>query len=150
MRTKFHTTILQAGKTATGIKVPEEIVESFKAGKKPPVRITINNYTYRSTIAVMGGAFMVGISAEHRKGANVTGGEEADVYIELDTEPRVVEVPKDFQKALNSNSIAKRNFEALSYSNKKAHILQIEGAKTADTRTRRIANTIGLLGKNSK
>ena len=87
MKSKFHTTILQAGKTATGIVVPEKIVESFKAGKKPPVRITINNYTYRSTIAVMGGVYMVGISAEHRKGANVAGGEEVDVYIELDTEP---------------------------------------------------------------
>lgn len=150
MKTKFHTTILHAGKTATGIKVPEEIVENFKAGKKPPVRITINNYTYRSTIAVMGGVFMVGISAEHRKGANVSGGEEVDVYIELDTEPRVVEVPEDFQKALNRNAIAKRNFEALSYSNRKGHISQIEGAKTVETRTRRIANAISLLGKNSK
>jgi Bacteriocin-protection, YdeI or OmpD-Associated/Domain of unknown function (DUF1905) len=150
MKTKFHTTILQAGKTATGIKVPGEIVESFKAGKKPPVCITINNYTYRSTIAVMGGVYMVGVSAEHRKGANVAGGEEVDVYIELDTEPREVVVPEDFQKALNSNSIAKRNFEALSYSNKKVHILQIEGSKAADTRTRRIANAIRLLEKNSK
>ena len=120
MKTKFHTTILQAGKTATGIKVPEKIVESFKAGKKPPVRVTINNYTYRSTIAVMGGVYMVGVSTEHRKGANVAGGEEVDVYIELDTEPREAVVPEDFQKALNSNSIAKRNFEALSYSNKKS------------------------------
>ena len=150
MKTKFHTTVIQAGKTATGINVPEKIVESFKAGKKPPVRITINNYTYRSTIAVMDGVYMVGVSAEHRKGANVAGGEEVDVYIELDTEPREVVVPEDFQKALNSNSIAKRNFEGLSYSNKKVHILQIEGAKTADTRTRRIDKAISVLGKNSK
>jgi Bacteriocin-protection, YdeI or OmpD-Associated/Domain of unknown function (DUF1905) len=150
MKTKFHTTILQAGKTATGIKIPEKIVESFNAGKKPPVRITINNYTYRNTIAVMGGVYMVGISAEHRKGANVAGGEEVDVYIELDTEPREVVVPEDFQKALNSNPIAKQNFETLSYSNKKAHVLQIEGAKVADTRTRRIAHAIGLLEKNAK
>ncbi|MEP6948044.1 MAG: YdeI/OmpD-associated family protein [Ginsengibacter sp.] len=150
MKTKFHTTILQAGKTATGIKVPEKIVESFKAGKKPPVRITINNYTYRNTIAVMGGVYMVGISAEHRKGANVAGGEGVNVYIELDTGPREVVVPEDFQKAINSNAVAKRNFEALSYSNKKAHISQIEGTKNADTRTRRIAKAIDLLGKNSK
>ena len=93
---------------------------------------------------------MVGVNAEHRKGANVAGGEEVDVYIELDTEPREVVVPEDFQKALNSNSIAKRNFEALSYSNKKSHIMQIEGAKAEETRKRRIANAISLLGKNSK
>ncbi len=150
MKTKFHTTILQAGKTATGVKVPEKIVESFNAGKKPPVRITINNYTYRSTIAVMGGVYMVGISAEHRKGAKVAGGEEVDVYIELDTEPREVTVPDDFQKELNSHPLAKKNFEALSYSHKKAHVLPIEGAKTAETRARRIVNAISLLEKMSK
>ena len=149
MKKKFRTKILQAGKTATGIKVPEEIVESFKAGKKPPVRITINNYTYRSTIAVMGGVYMVGISAEHRKGANVNGGEEVDVYIEHDTEIREVVAPQDFRKALDNNSVAKKNFEALSYSNKKWHILQIEGAKAAETRARRIVNSISLLSKKA-
>jgi hypothetical protein len=83
---KFKTTLLQAGKTATGIKIPPEIVESLGAGKKPPVRITINGYTYRNTVAVMGGAYMVGVSAEHRKGANVKGGDVLEVIIELDTQ----------------------------------------------------------------
>jgi hypothetical protein len=142
---KFKTTILQAGKTATGIKVPSEIVESFNAGKKPPVKITINGYTYRSTIAVMGGAFMVGISAENRKGAKVNGGDTIEVKIELDTEVRVVEVPEEFQKALNKNATAKKNFEQLSNSKKKWLTLPISDAKTEETKVRRIEKAIALL-----
>jgi hypothetical protein len=142
---KFKTTILQAGKTATGIKVPSEIVESFNAGKKPPVKVTINGYTYRNTIAVMSGAFMVGISAEHRKGANVNGGDKIEVNIELDTEQRVVDVPEAFQKALNKNAAAKKNFEQLSNSKKKWLTLPITEAKTEETKTRRIEKAIALL-----
>ena len=142
---KFKTTILQAGKTATDIKVPSEIVESFKAGKKPPVKVTINGYTYRSTIAVMGGAFMVGISAENRKGAKVNGGDTIEVKIELDTEVRVVEVPEEFQKALNKNAAAKKTFEQLSNSKKKWLTIPITEAKTEETKVKRIEKAIALL-----
>ena len=83
---KFHTRLLQSGKTAVGIQVPNEVVEALGAGKRPPVRVTINGYTYRNTIAVMGGVFMVGVSAENRENANVAGGDEVDVDIELDTQ----------------------------------------------------------------
>src|SRR5438034_300605 len=110
---KFKTTLLQAGKTATGIQVADEIVEGFKAGKKPPVRITINGYTYRNTIAVMGGVYMVGVSAEHRKGAGVEGGDEIEVTIELDTAPREVEIPAELEKALSKNKAAKTFFDSL-------------------------------------
>lgn len=142
---RFHTTILQADKNATGIQIPAEVVESLGAGKRPPVRVTINGYTYRNTVAVMGGVFMVGVSAEHRKGARVAGGDEVDVEIELDSEPRVVTVPPDFQAALDSDSAAKRFFEGLSYSNKSRHVLAIEGAKTVETRQRRIDKAINDL-----
>jgi len=97
---KFRTTLLEAGKTAVGMVVPPEIVEGLGAGKRPPVRITINSYSYRNTVAVMGGKFMVGVSAEHRAGAHVKGGDEVEVGIELDTAPREVTVPADFAKAL--------------------------------------------------
>ena len=142
---KFKTTILQAGKTATGIKVPSEIVENFNAGKKPPVKVTINGYTYRSTIAVMGGAFMVGISAENRKEAKVNGGDTIEVKIELDTEVRVVEVPEEFQKALNKNAAAKKAFEQLSNSKKKWLTIPITEAKTEETKVKRIEKAIALL-----
>lgn len=142
---RFHTTILQADKNATGIQIPAEVVESLGAGKRPPVRVTINGYTYRNTVAVMGGVFMVGVSAEHRKGAGVAGGDEVAVEIELDTEPRVVTVPPDFQAALDNDSAAKRCFEGLSYSNQSRHVLAIEGAKTVETRQRRIDKAVSEL-----
>ena len=69
---KFKTKIIQSGNN-TGINIPENVIESFNAGKKPPVKITLNKYTYRNTVAVMGGKYMVSLSSENRKNANVTG-----------------------------------------------------------------------------
>src|SRR2546426_2902193 len=135
---RFHTTILQAGGTATGIRIPDEIVESLGAGKRPPVRVTINGYTYRNTVAVYGGEYLVGVSAEHRAGAGVAGGDEIDVDIELDTAPREVSVPADFAAALEAEPNARRTFDGLSYSNKSWQVLQVQGAKTDETRQRRI------------
>lgn len=143
----FNTTLLQAGKTATGIKIPAELVEKLGAGKKPPVKVTINGYTYRNTVAVMGGAFMVGVSAENRKAADVAGGDNIDVTLELDTETRIVEVPKDLQKALKSNPEAAKTFESLSYSKKQWLVLPVKDAKIKETRQRRIEKAIVLLNE---
>jgi hypothetical protein len=143
---RFHTTILQTDKTATGIRVPDEVVAALGAGKRPAVKVTINGFTYRSTVAVMGGAFMVGVSAENRAGAGVAGGDAVDVDIELDTAPRVVTVPDDFAAALDAEPAARRTFDGLSYSNKSWHVLQITGAKTDETRQRRIAKSVETLG----
>jgi hypothetical protein len=142
---KFHTTLLQSGKTATGIQVPNEVVESLGAGKRPPVRVTINGYTYRNTIAVMGGVFMVGVAAERREKARVAGGDQIDVEIELDTAPRELAVPFDFSTALATEPAARRSFESLSYSRKQALVLPIEQAKTPATRQRRIDKALVAL-----
>jgi hypothetical protein len=142
---RFRTTIELGGKTATGIRVPSDVVESLGSGKRPPVRVTINGHTYRSTVAVMGGAFMVGVSAEERANTGVAAGDEVDVDIELDTEPRQVVVPPDFAEALAADDEARRIFDGLSYSNKRRHVLSIEGAKTAETRRRRIDKAVTAL-----
>jgi hypothetical protein len=142
---RFRTTILQSGKTATGIRVPPEVVEALGAGKRPAVKVTINGYTYRSTVAVTSGAYMVGVSAEHRAGAGVAGGDEVDVDMELDTAPREVEVPADLAAALDAEPDARRTFDGLSYSNKSWHVLQVTGAKTDETRRRRIARSVAAL-----
>lgn len=142
---RFRATIEQSGKTATGIRVPDEVVEGLGAGKRPAVKVTIKGFTYRSTVASMGGVFMVGVSAENRAGAGVAGGDEVDVDIELDTAPREVTVPPDLAKALKQDAKAQETFESLSYSNKGWHVLSIEGAKTEETRQRRIAKSIGAL-----
>jgi hypothetical protein len=142
---KFHTTILQAGKTATGIQIPDDVIEKLGSSKRPAVRVTINGYTYRSTVAVMGGRFMVGVSAENREKAKVAGGDKVDVEIELDTEPREVALPSDFEAALNRHGKVRKYFDGLSYSKQKAFVQGIEGAKTAETRQRRIDKAVGEL-----
>jgi hypothetical protein len=142
---RFRTTIEQSGKTTTGFEVPESIVDALGKGKRPPVSVTINGYTWRSTVAVMGGVYMLGVSAEHRAGAGVAGGDEVEVDVELDTEPRSVDVPHDFGAALDAEPAARRTFDGLSYSNQSWHVLQVDGAKTADTRERRIARSIAAL-----
>jgi hypothetical protein len=142
---RFRTTIQQGGKTATGIQVPEQVVEALGSGKRPAVKVTINGYTYRSSVAVLGGQYMVGVSAVHRAGAGVAGGDEVDVDIELDTAPREVTVPADLAAALAAEPEARRTFDGLSYSNKSWHVLQVEGAKTDETRQRRIARSVDTL-----
>ena len=142
---RFRTTIEQSGKTATGIRIPDEIVEALGAGRRPPVKVTINGFTYRSTVAVMDGAYMVGVSAENRAGARVAGGDEVEVQIELDTEPREVSVPDDFAAALDAEPKARETFDRLSNSNKGWHVLQVTGAKTDETRQRRIGKSVEML-----
>ena len=142
---KFRTTLLKAGKTATGIRVPDEIVEALGQGKRPLVLVTINGHTYRSAIAVMRGTFMVGVSAENRSAAGVAGGDELDVDIELDTEPRVATVPQDLADALVRDKIAARSFDGLTDAKKRHLVRAIEDAKTAETRQRRIAKAVSTL-----
>jgi uncharacterized protein DUF1905/bacteriocin resistance YdeI/OmpD-like protein len=142
---RFRTTIIQSGKTATGIRIPDEIVEALGSGKRPAVKVTIHGYTYRSSVAVMDGAYMVGVSAEHRAATGVAGGDEVEVDIELDTEPREVTVPADLSAALDAEPSARRTFDGLSYSNRSWHVLQVTGARTDETRRRRIARSIAAL-----
>ena len=142
---RFRTNILQSGKTATGIRVPDEVVESLGAGKRPPVTVTINGVSYRSTIAVMDGAYMVSVSAENRAATGVKGGDEVDVDIELDTAPRTIDVPEDLAAALDAEPRARATFDALSNSNQGWHVLQVTGAKTDETRQRRIAKSVASL-----
>jgi hypothetical protein len=141
----FHSVVKLGGKTATGIPVPEEVVTSLGSSKRPPVRVTINGHTYRSTLASRGGQFMLPISAENRSSAGVAAGDEVEVDIELDTAPREVTVPPDLAEALERDVDAKRFFEELSYSQKQRHVLPIEQAKTAETRQRRIDKALSML-----
>ncbi len=147
---QFRSTIELGGKTATGMQVPPEIVEALGAGKRPAVTVTLNGYTYRSTVAPMGGVFMLPVSAEVRAAAGVKAGDEVDVHVELDSAPREVAVPADFQAALDADPDAKSAFEQLSYSNKRQHTLSIEGAKSAETRQRRIDKAISTLCERKK
>jgi hypothetical protein len=142
---EFHATVQLNGKTATGIRVPDDIVEALGGGKHPAVRVTINGYTYRSSIAAMGGVFLIPVSAEVRGQAGVAAGDAVKVDVEMDTEPRTVTVPPDFAAALAADPAAQATFDKLSYSQQRQHTLSIEGAKTPETRQRRIDKAVGTL-----
>ena len=142
---RFRGKILLGGKTATGIRVPDEVVASLGPSKRPAVRVTIESYTYRNSVASMGGDFMLPVSAEVRENAGVVAGDEVDVDIELDTELREVSLPPDFADALDRDADARRFFDGLSHSNKRRLLIPIEEAKTAETRERRIAKTVTML-----
>lgn len=142
---KFHTTIKQSGKNATGIVIPNEVIEQLGAGKKPPVNVEVNGYAYRSTVATIDGSYMVGFNADHRAASGLNGGDEVEVDIELDTVPRTIEVPADLQAALDAEPKAKATFDGLSNSLKSYHVYQVNTAKTDETRQRRIEKSVSVL-----
>jgi hypothetical protein len=142
---RFRTTILGGDKTAAGIEIPPEVVEALGSGKKPPVRVTMNGFTYRSSIATVSGVFMVGVTNDFRKESGLAAGDEVDVDIEVDTEKREVVVPPDFAAALDGDPEARRFFDGLSYSNKRRFTMPIDDAKTPETRQRRIDKAVATL-----
>ena len=146
MKATFSTAIVQAeGKNATGIRVPAEAIAALGTHKKPKVVVSLNGYSYRSTVAAYGDVFMIPLSAEHRGAAGVQANDMVEVTIELDTEPRTVEVPDDLAAALAEKVGAAAAFEALSPSARKEHVRQVESAKAQETRSRRIAGIIEKL-----
>ena len=142
---RFQSVLELAGKTATGFRVPREVVEALGKGKRPPVLVTINGYSYRNTVAVYGDEYLLGVAAEHRQAAGVQAGDLLDVDLVLDTAPREVDVPADFAAALEADPEAQRFFESLSYSNKRRFTLSVEDAKSAETRERRIEKYVSQL-----
>jgi hypothetical protein len=142
---QFRTTIELGGKTATGFEVPADVVEQLGTGKRPAVTVSIGGHTYRSTVAVMGGRFMVPLSAENRAAAGVAAGDEVEVGLDPDTRPREVELPADFAAALEREPAVAAFFADISYSDKRWHVLAVEGAKKAETRARRIEKSVAML-----
>jgi hypothetical protein len=142
---KFSTRMFQDGNN-TGIEVPADVVDALGAGKRPPVAVTVNGFEYRSTVAPMGGKFLVPFSAARRQESGIKGGDAIDVDLTLDTAPRTIEVPVDLRAALDASPKAADAWEKLSFSNRKAHVDAVQGAKAAETRARRIAVIVTKLG----
>ncbi len=138
---RFTTTIELAGRTATGIPVPEEVVLGLGRGKRVPVTVTLGGHSYRSTIAAYNGVYMLPLAAEHREAAGVAAGQEVEVDLEVDDAPRVVDVPEDLASALAGDEAARAAFERL----KRRIVLSVEGAKAAETRARRIDRAVAEL-----
>ena len=134
-----------SGRTATGFEVPPAVVEALGAGKHPKVTVTVNGFTYRSSIALMGGRYLVGVSAERRAAAGLRAGDPLDVELALDTAVRDVEVPDDLAAALAADPDAKTFWDGLSYSNRSWHVLQVTGAKKPETRAAGVLKTVAAL-----
>lgn len=146
MGVTFLTSVKQAeGKKATGIAVPAEMIDKLGTGKKPSVRVSLNGYSYSSTVGVMNGEFMIPLSAAHRDASGLKAGDQVEVVLELDLEPRTVEVPDDLRAALSATEGATEVFEALAFSKRKEFVRQVVDAKTQETRERRISGVIAKL-----
>lgn len=141
---RFETTLSQIGNN-TGIEVPAEVVEALGGGRRAAVVVDVNGYVYPSTLAVMGGRQLIPFSADKRAATGLSGGDPIVVELRLDTAPRTVEVPDDLAAALGAAG-ARAAFDALAPSARKAHVANVEGAKTADTRARRITSLATKLG----
>jgi Bacteriocin-protection, YdeI or OmpD-Associated/Domain of unknown function (DUF1905) len=137
---EFRATVVLGGKTATGIQVPDEIVETLGSGKRPPVVVTIGDYSYRTTVAAYTGSYWVPLAAEHREAAGVAAEQEVDVAIELDTAPREVTVPEDLGAAMDDD--ARTAYEGLSFTHRKEWVRWVEEAKKPETRAARVARTV--------
>ena len=146
MAETFTTTVLKAGLNAAGIEVPANVIAALGSTKKPPVIVRLAGYSYRSTVAVMDGAFMIPLSQEHRAAAGVNAGDTLEVTLELDSEPRTVEVPDDLAAALSVKPGARAAFDGQAFSKRKEFVRQVEEAKTAETRERRITKIVAQLG----
>jgi len=142
---RFRTTLLQNSKTATGIPVPADVMDALAAGRAPKVAVTINGYTYRSSVATVNGGPMIGVSEAVRAATGVRGGDQIEVDVVLDTAPRTVTVPDDLAAALDAEPAARRTFDGLSYSNQRFWVEPIEAAKSDETRQRRIEKAVATL-----
>ena len=146
---RYDTTILQIGNN-TGIEVPPSVIEALGGSKKPAVIVTIGSFSYRSSVAVMGGKYLISLSAERRAASGLKGGDLIQVDLQLDTSPREMTVPDDLAAALAAEPEAKAFFESLSYSNQSKHVLSITDAKTPETRHRRVDKAMEMLRAGKK
>jgi hypothetical protein len=142
---RFTAEVEQTGGTTTGIEVPAEVVDALGGGRRPAVRVTINGATYRTSVASMGGRYLVSVSAQNRALTCVHGGDVVEVELVLDTEPRTVEVPADLRAALDAVPEAAAAFDRLPYSHQRQHVEAIAAAKQPATRQRRIDKAVAML-----
>jgi hypothetical protein len=139
----LQTTVAASGNN-TGIEVPGDLIEQLAAGKRPPVLVNVNGYEYRNTVAVMGGRHMISISGAVRNATGLKGGDPIRVTLTVADTARDVNVPPDFAAALATDERARAFFGKLSNSMQRYHVDNINGAKSADTRQRRIDKAIAL------
>ena len=144
---RFRAELQATGGNTAGFQVGDEVVTALGGGGRPKVVVTVNGFEWRSSIARMGGSYWLGVSMERRAAAGIAAGEVLDVDVVLDTAVREVEVPADLAAALAAEPAAQAFWDGLSYSTKSWHVLQVTGAKTAETRARRVARSTAMLAE---
>ncbi len=149
---RFQARIEPHGKTATFFHVPVDVMDALGPKRRVPVEVTVNGYRYRSTVAPMGGKFLLPLNRENRAGAGVKAGETVEVTLRRDDAPRMVEVPEDLAAALATDDAARDAFASLSYTHQREYAEWITEAKRTDTRTRRVAQAAERLksGKSAR
>jgi Bacteriocin-protection, YdeI or OmpD-Associated/Domain of unknown function (DUF1905) len=140
---RFHSVVELGGRTATGIPIPDAVIEALGRSRRPPVTITVNGHTYRTTAVRMGGRFLVPLSAQNREAAGVAAGEEVTVDIENDAAPREVALPDDLAGAMDA--AARATYDGLAFTHRLEWVRWVEEAKRPETRTARIAKTVAAL-----
>lgn len=144
----FRTTLVRDGSMCS-VALPFDPKAAF--GKvRAPVKVTLNGYTFRTTVAAMGGPPCIGVRKSHRDAAGLQEGDTIEVRVELDTEERVVEPPAHFVEALKALPGAWQRWGRLSYTHQREHVEAIEGAKTSETRARRIARAVDAIGRAAR
>ncbi len=141
---KFRTRV-EPPEPMRGLEVPREVVQALGAGKRPTVTIIVNGHSWRSRIAIIRGRYLIGLSNANRQAAGVVTGDEAEVDVESDPEPRVVAEPADLARALDADPLARAAYNRLPYGLKLQHVRAIESAKKPETRLRRIEKAIVVL-----
>jgi hypothetical protein len=145
----FETVVAGSG-GKTGIVIPDDVIAELGAGRRPAVHVGVNGYTYRSTVAVMGGRCLVGVNAAVRAATGLVAGDLVQVTLAVAATPREVDVPRDFAAALASEPATSRFFDSLSNSLQRYHIDHVNAAKTSETRQRRIEKALALFREGRK
>lgn len=128
-----------------GLEVPPDVVDALGAGKRPRVNITLNGHSWRSRVAIMRGRYLLGLSNANRQAAGVATGDEVEVELEFDPEPRPVVEPEDFARDLDADPAARLAYDRLPDGRKREHVRAIESAKKPETRKRRIEKALAAL-----
>ncbi|KWR73719.1 MULTISPECIES: YdeI/OmpD-associated family protein [Glutamicibacter] len=143
---EFITVLSATGGNNVGIVVPDDVVAGFGRGKRVPVLVTIDGgYSYRNTISSMRGQFLISFNAETRAATGKGAGDEISVKLELDEEPRTVEIPEPLAVLLSAEPQLLEAWNKLSYSKQRGHVEPIVAARGEDTRTRRVEKAIKAL-----
>ncbi len=144
---KIRTELLATGGNTAGFAIDDDVVASLGGGGRPKVQVVVDGYTFRTSIAKMGGRYLLGVSSERRTESGLAVGQTYELDLTLDTAERTVDVPEDLAAALAAHPEAAAFFSGLSHSKQQWHVTQVTGAKQPETRARRVATSVAMLAE---